>query len=93
MFERYDRQIAVIGEDAQKKILGAKVLVIGAGALGTSILNSLVRAGVGFIRVVDMDVVELSNLQRQMLFDEGDLGEKKLLLHIISLKKLILRLI
>ncbi|WDC83511.1 HesA/MoeB/ThiF family protein [Caloramator sp. mosi_1] len=77
MLERYDRQIAVIGEEAQKKILEAKVLVIGAGALGTSILNSLVRAGVGFIRIVDMDVVELSNLQRQMLFDEKDLGEKK----------------
>lgn len=79
MFERYDRQIAVIGKEAQNKILSARVLVIGVGALGTSILNSLVRAGVGFIRAVDMDVVELSNLQRQMLFDEGDLGEKKVI--------------
>ncbi|MCX7694369.1 MAG: HesA/MoeB/ThiF family protein, partial [Caloramator sp.] len=86
MLERYDRQIAVIGEEAQKKILNAKVLVIGAGALGTSILNSLVRAGVGFIRVVDMDVVELSNLQRQMLFDEKDLGEKKVIAAVNKLK-------
>lgn len=88
MFERYDRQIAVIGEEAQKKILSARILVIGAGALGTSILNSIVRAGVGFIRVVDMDVVELSNLQRQMLFDEGDLGENKVIAAYNKLKKI-----
>jgi adenylyltransferase/sulfurtransferase len=86
VLERYDRQIAIIGEEAQNKILNAKVLVIGAGALGTSILNSLVRAGVGFIRVADMDVVELSNLQRQMLFDEMDLGEKKVIAAVNKLK-------
>ncbi|MCH6265232.1 MULTISPECIES: ThiF family adenylyltransferase [Neobacillus] len=72
--ERYSRQILfrAIGEEGQKKLLEARVVVIGAGALGTVIANHLVRSGVGYLRLIDRDVVELSNLQRQTLFDEED---------------------
>lgn len=72
--ERYSRQIllAGIGESGQKKLLRSRVLIIGCGALGTVIANNLVRAGIGYIKIVDRDYVELDNLQRQMLFDEED---------------------
>src|SRR5699024_10890710 len=59
----------------QRKIANSTVLVVGAGALGTVISNHLVRAGIGKLRLVDRDYVELSNLQRQMLFDEDDVKE------------------
>ncbi len=64
------------GEDAQKRLLKSRVAVIGCGGLGTNVVNMLARAGVGFIRVVDKDVAELNNLQRQTLFDENDVREK-----------------
>lgn len=72
--ERYSRQIlfAKIGEDGQRRLLKARVAVVGAGALGTVIANHLVRSGVGYIRLIDRDLVELSNLQRQTLYDEDD---------------------
>ncbi|WP_084797909.1 ThiF family adenylyltransferase [Neobacillus mesonae] len=72
--ERYSRQILFhkIGEEGQRKLLRSRVAVVGAGALGTVISNHLVRSGVGYIRLIDRDVVELSNLQRQTLFDEED---------------------
>ena len=72
--ERYSRQMRFfgIGEAGQKKLAGARVLLCGVGALGTVLANTLARAGVGFIRLVDRDFVELSNLQRQVLFDEED---------------------
>ncbi len=72
--DRYSRQIrfAPIGVDGQKRISAATVLVVGCGALGTAILDQLVRAGVGTVRLVDRDFVEPSNLQRQSLFDEAD---------------------
>lgn len=71
---RYSRQMrfAPIGEDGQEKLYTKSVLVVGVGALGTVIANHLVRSGVGHVRIVDRDYVELSNLQRQMLFDEKD---------------------
>ena len=71
---RYARQSVFqpIGEDGQKKLLNAKVVILGMGALGTAAANNLCRAGVGYIRMVDRDYVELSNLQRQVLFDEED---------------------
>ncbi len=74
---RYSRQelFAPIGKEGQKKLKNARVAVLGAGALGTVILNNLVRAGVGFIRLVDRDYVETSNLNRQILFDEDDARE------------------
>ncbi|KGA95488.1 thiamine biosynthesis protein ThiF [Alkalihalobacillus alcalophilus ATCC 27647 = CGMCC 1.3604] len=73
-FERYSRQMLFpgIGEEGQEKLNNARVLIVGVGALGTVLANHLVRAGVGFVRIVDRDYVEKSNLQRQMLFDEED---------------------
>ncbi len=73
---RYARQIryAPIGEAGQLKLLAARVLVCGCGALGSVLAGTLVRAGVGHVRIVDRDFVELTNLQRQVLFDEDDLA-------------------
>ena len=71
---RYSRQIRFtpIGAAGQQKIANARVALIGAGALGTVSAELLVRAGVGFLRIIDRDFVELSNLQRQSLYDEDD---------------------
>jgi molybdopterin/thiamine biosynthesis adenylyltransferase len=73
-YERYSRQIlfSQIGEKGQKKLFKSRVLIIGCGGLGTNIVNNLVRSGIGFIRIIDKDKIELSNLQRQQLFDEED---------------------
>ena len=74
--DRYSRQMlfAPIGEAGQRKLLSSRVVLIGCGALGTVQANTLVRAGVGFLRIVDSDVIELNNLQRQVLFDEDDVA-------------------
>jgi adenylyltransferase/sulfurtransferase len=74
--ERYSRQVRVpgIGKAGQERIGKARVTLCGCGALGTVIANHLVRAGVGFVRIVDRDFVEISNLQRQVLFDESDVS-------------------
>src|SRR5215212_1296761 len=71
---RYHRQalLPMIGEAGQAKLASARVLLVGCGALGTVIADQLVRAGIGFLRIVDRDIVELTNLQRQVLFDESD---------------------
>lgn len=71
---RYRRQTvyAPIGPEGQRRLSHGRVAIIGVGALGTAIANSLARAGAGFIRLIDGDRVETSNLQRQMLFDEAD---------------------
>lgn len=71
---RYSRQMLFkpIGEDGQVKILQSRAVVVGMGALGTVISNHLVRAGVGHIRIIDRDIVEYSNLQRQILYTEED---------------------
>lgn len=73
--ERYAKQILFdrIGKKGQEKLSRAKVVIIGCGALGTVIANNLTRSGVGYIRIVDRDYIELSNLQRQILFDEEDI--------------------
>jgi molybdopterin/thiamine biosynthesis adenylyltransferase len=72
--EKYSRQIlfSEIGEAGQEKLLGASAVLVGCGALGTVVANLLVRAGVGRLRIIDRDFVELSNLQRQTLFEEAD---------------------
>jgi molybdopterin/thiamine biosynthesis adenylyltransferase len=74
MLDRYARQVIFpgMGEDGQRKLLQSRVTLVGCGALGTVIANVLARAGVGFLRIVDRDYVEQSNLQRQILFDEQD---------------------
>ena len=75
---RYHRQILfhALGEAGQIKLAQSRVLLCGCGALGTVLAETLVRAGVGFLRIVDRDFVELTNLQRQVLFDERDLAEQ-----------------
>ena len=79
MDERYSRQILFngIGEEGQRRLLAARVLIVGCGALGSAHSESLARAGVGRLRIVDRDFVEPSNLQRQTLFTESD-AEKRL---------------
>src|SRR3954447_16638266 len=74
--ERYSRQMRFygVGEDGQRKLRDSHVTLCGCGALGTVLANVLVRAGVGFVRVVDRDFVEPSNLQRQGPFDESDVA-------------------
>jgi adenylyltransferase/sulfurtransferase len=67
-------RFAPLGEAGQRKLLASRVLLCGCGALGTVIANSLVRAGVGHLRIVDRDFVELNNLQRQVLYDEADVA-------------------
>jgi adenylyltransferase/sulfurtransferase len=76
---RYSRQILLpeIGPEGQKKLDRCRAVVIGCGALGTYALSFLVRAGVGQVTVVDRDIIDLSNLQRQSLFDEKDVGRPK----------------
>jgi molybdopterin/thiamine biosynthesis adenylyltransferase len=72
--DRYSRQVrfAEIGEKGQQKLANARVAIVGCGALGSAQAELLARSGVGFVRVIDRDFVELSNLQRQLLFDEED---------------------
>jgi molybdopterin/thiamine biosynthesis adenylyltransferase len=77
--DRYARQVILsyVGEKGQKALQDSSVAIIGCGALGSSIAEHLTRAGVGDILVVDRDFIELSNLQRQHLFTEEDIGEPK----------------
>ena len=76
---RYDRQIRLpqVGKQGQERLRQSTVLIVGCGATGTYTAEQLVRAGLGRIILVDDDVIELSNLQRQALFSEADLGQKK----------------
>lgn len=72
--DRFSRQTLLpqIGAEGQRRLAEGRATLIGCGALGTVIADTLVRAGVGFLRIVDRDYVELNNLQRQVLFDEQD---------------------
>ena len=77
--KRYNRQTILpeIGEDGQYKLSKAKVLVIGAGGLGASILPYLASVGVGEIGIVDHDVIEISNLHRQVIYKTSAVGKAK----------------
>lgn len=79
--ERYSRHIILkeVGPGGQKKLLASKVLVIGTGGLGAPAAMFLAAAGVGTIGLVDFDAVELSNLQRQIIHQTGDVGKAKVL--------------
>src|SRR6266536_2379569 len=75
---RYSRQILFsgIGKDGQRRLLESRALIVGCGALGSAQAESLARAGVGRLRIVDRDFVETSNLQRQTMFTEHDAAER-----------------
>src|SRR3989338_3494984 len=74
-FSRYSRQLILkeIGREGQRRLEAARVAVVGIGALGSVSANLLARAGVGTLRLIDRDFLEIENLQRQVLFDEEDL--------------------
>ena len=74
--DRYSRQVrfAPLGAEGQTRLADARVAIVGCGALGSVVAMTLVRAGVGFVRIIDRDVPELSNLPRQVLFDEADVA-------------------
>ena len=77
--ERYSRHITIkeFGIEGQKKLLNSKVLVIGAGGLGSPCLMYLAAAGIGTIGIADDDVVDKSNLQRQVIHETADVGRLK----------------
>ena len=77
--DRYARHIVLkeIGGEGQRRLLGARVAVIGAGGIGAPAIQYLAAAGVGTLRVIDDDAVSLDNLQRQVLFGTGDVGRAK----------------
>ena len=85
LIERYSRQLVLknVGPIGQKKIIKAKVLIIGAGGLGCPVIDYLSRAGVGNIGIIDHDKVDISNIHRQSLYDSKDIGKFK----VIVLKK------
>lgn len=88
--DRYSRQVMLeeIGYEGQLKLRNAKVCVVGVGGLGNPITSRLAAMGIGKLRIVDRDVIELSNLHRQTMFDEDDVGEIKVEAAAKKLRKL-----
>ena len=88
--ERFSRQIILknIGALGQKRIIQSKVLIIGMGGLGCPVAEFLTRAGVGSLGIVDFDVVDLSNIHRQSLYDTDDLKKSKVVAARKKLKKI-----
>lgn len=78
---RYDRQLILpeIGSEGQRRLAAAKVLIVGVGGLGSPLAAYLSAAGVGTVGLADDDVVSVSNLQRQVLYDESQAGKPKVL--------------
>ena len=89
LIERFSRQIVLkdIGVIGQKKILSSKVLIVGAGGLGSPVIEFLARAGVGRLGIVDDDKVSLSNLHRQSLYDTSNIGKFKVKIAKDRIKK------
>jgi adenylyltransferase/sulfurtransferase len=89
-FRRFEKQIILkkIGISGQKKIYNSKVLIIGMGGLGCPLVTYLASAGVNNIGIVDYDRVELSNLNRQTLFNSSDIGKFKVTQAKIKIKKI-----
>ena len=90
IIERFSRQIIIkdIGVLGQKKILFSKVLIVGAGGLGSSVAEFLSRAGIGSLGIVDNDKVSLSNLHRQSLYNTSDIGKYKVKIAKDKIKKI-----
>ena len=88
--DRYSRQVMLeeIGYQGQLKLKDAKVCVVGIGGLGNPITTRLVAMGVGKLRIIDRDVIELSNLHRQTMFDDSDVGQIKVEVAAKKLQKL-----
>ena len=88
--DRYSRQIILkkIGTIGQKKLLRSSVLIVGAGGLGSPIAIYLAAIGIGNIGIIDKDIVEISNLSRQIIFANNDVKKKKSTIAISKLKKL-----
>ena len=84
--ERYSRQIILkkVGVFGQKKLLKSSVLVVGAGGLGSPIAIYLAALGIGKIGIVDKDIVEISNLNRQVIFSNNDIKKKNPLRLLIN---------
>ena len=87
--DRYSRQIILkkVGVVGQKKLLKSSVLIIGAGGLGSPIAIYLSALGIGKIGMVDRDKVEISNLNRQIIFENNDIKKKNPWPQLINLKK------
>ena len=88
--ERFSRQLVLknIGPKGQKKILSSKVLIVGIGGLGCPAAENLVRAGIGTIGLIDNDIVNLSNIHRQSLFNSKDLKKPKVIVAAKRLKEI-----
>ena len=88
--DRFTRNILIpdVGKQGQEKLKKAKVLVVGAGGLGSPVLYYLAAAGVGTIGIIDNDMVDITNLQRQIIHHTGDIGKYKVLSASEKLKKL-----
>ena len=79
--ERYSRHLIMpnVGSVGQRKLINSKILVVGAGGLGSPVSLYLALAGVGTIGIIDFDVVEITNLQRQILHEDSDIGRRKVI--------------
>ncbi len=88
--ERYSRHIILdeIGIEGQKKLINSKILIIGLGGLGSGVATFLTRMGIGHIGIIDVDKVDISNLQRQILYDEDDIGISKIKTGAKKLKRI-----
>lgn len=92
LIDRYSRQVAVIGKEGQEKLSRARVAVIGLGGLGSLVSMYLAGAGVGELTIVDYDTISVTDLHRQLLYREEDVGKPKVEVAISSSMPLIQQL-